>query len=515
MEENKRFRNHFSIVFERLGAGFVAFAMIFLYEGAELLGEIGSVMTNLENLEEELFTILLAVAGVLVLFGIVVGLQVFRWAKTWISIQDQAIVIEVNTLKRKKNTIGIKNISNINLEQNLFEMLMGTCKVKMDTNSMSTADSTDVQIVLKKKQAEEFKNQILGMIGEIQASRISVAKGDATQEKTVCETMVMAEDFGDEQMTGPGAGIEEMMIQGIFSLKLISIPLVILSIIGVVSMISETLQEGAAAEGILSVLSSILLIGLFGASVFWDIVKGFIRYYGFRICRLGDRLHISYGLLKKVSYTIPVDKINAVKLVQSPQARVAKKYMAELVNVGLGDDDKEEQSFFLLYDKKERVLEKIRTLLPEFADELETEVHRQSPKVWVVWLWPMLEYLAVVTAVMLILSEVMREEMLIVIAIAATISVFILMYVVGNYFTRGYYVGEKSLKIVEGNFARRILLVKYPKIQYLETKQSFLARYFHIQKGEIYLLASSKNRIHNIPYFPEEDVETIRERLLR
>jgi len=78
-----------------------------------------------------------------------------------------------------------------------------------------------------------------------------------------------------------------------------------------------------------------------------------------------------------------------------------------------------------------------------------------------------------------------------------------------------YYVGEKSLKIADGNFGRRILMVKYPKIQYLETKQSFIAKYFHIQKGEIYLLASTKNRVHNIPYFPEKEAEVIRNRLLK
>lgn len=503
MEENKRFRNHFSIVFERLGAGFLAFSMIFLYEGAEFLGEIGSVLRDIENLGDELFTILLAILGVIVLFSVVVGIQVFRWAKTWISVQDQAIVIEVNTLKRKKNTIGIKNISNINLEQNLFEMLMGTCKVKMDTNSMSTADSTDVQIVLKKQQAEEFRRLILGMIAMNQSTETHKEQDEIEKRVTV-----------DEQMNGPGAGIEEMLIQGIFSLKLISIPLLILSIIGVVATISEVLQEGAAAEGILGVLSSVLLIGLFGASIFWDIVKGFIRYYGFRINRLGDRLYISYGLLKKVSYTIPVDKINAVRLVQSPHARIAGRYMAELINVGLGDDVKEEQSFFLLYDKKEKILEKIRRFLPEFADELDTEVYRQSPKVWIVWLLPVLVYIAVVAAVILVFSEIMREEILIVIAVLATITVFAAMYVVGNYFTRGYYVGGSSLKLVDGNFGKRILIVKYPKIQFVETRQSFLAKYFCIQKGEIYLLASTKNRVHNIPYFPEKEAEVIRERLL-
>jgi len=500
MEENKRFRNHFSIVFERLGAGFLAFFMIFLYEGAELFVEIGSVLHDIENLGDELFTIILAVLAVLVLFGIVVGLQIFRWAKTWISIQDQAIVIEVNTLKRKKNTIGIKNISNINLEQNLFEMLMGTCKVKMDTNSMSTADSTDVKIVLKKQQAEEFKTQILGMIARDQTS-------------DMCDEQKSMEQ--GEEMSIPGAGIEEMMIQGIFSLKLLSIPLLILSIIGVIGTISEVMDEGVMAEGILSVLSSILLIGLFGASILWDIIKGFIRYYGFRIYRQGDRLHISYGLLKKVSYTIPVDKINAVRLVQSPQARMTGRYMVELINVGLGDDSAEEQSFFLLYDKKNRVLDKIRGLLPEFADELDTEVHRQSPKVWLVWVLPVFGYLAGVSVIILVLSEFLREEMLIVIAVVTTITVFIMMYVVGNYFTRGYYTGEQSLKLVDGNFGKRILIVKYPKIQYLEMKQNFLAKCFRMQKGEIYLLASTKNRIHSISYFPEEEVEIIKKRILR
>lgn len=498
MEENKRFRNHFSIVFERLGTGFVAFVMIFLYEGVEFLGEIVVLIQNPDNFRGELFGILLFVLGIIVLFAVIFGLQVFRWSKTYISIQEQAIVIEINTLKRKKNTIGIKNISNINLEQNLFEMLMGTCKVKMDTNSMSTADSTDVKIVLKKKQAQEFQKQILGMIADRQPWK----ENDVDRET-------------ETQMCGPGAGIEEMLIQGIFSMKLLAIPLIILSVIGVWFTIAETLPEGMSEEGVLGVISSVLVIGLFGVSIFWDIIKGFIRYYGFKIYRFADKLYINYGLLKKVSYTIPIDKINAVRLVQSPQARLTGRYMAELVNVGMGDDQKEEQSFFLLYDKKEKVLEKIRQLLPEFSDELDTEVYKQSRKVWLVWIWPAMEYLLVVAVVMVTLSEVFREEMLIVVAVVSTVTVFVMMYIVGNYFTRGHYVGEKSLKLVDGNFGRRILIVKYPKIQYLKTKQSFLAKYFRMQKGEIYLLASTKNRMHNIAYFPEEAVEIIRERLLR
>ena len=493
MEENRKFRNHFSIVFERLGAGFVAFALFFLYEGVEMLGEIESLITDLESFGGEIFSMIMITLGIIIAFAAIICFQIFRWAKTYISIQEQAIVIEVNTLNRKKNTIGIKNISNINLEQNLFEMLMGTCKVKLDTNSMSTADATDVKIVLKKDKAQAFRSQLLGMI-------------------TVSEKPeeVLPEKISDSQ----GAGFEEMLIQGIFSLKLIAIPILILSIIGIRASITEALRDGNFMENLLSFISSVFVIAVFGISIIRDIIKGFIQYYGFQIHRVEERLYISYGLLKKVSYTIPVDKINAIRLVQSPQARLAGKYMAELINVGMGDEKDSEQSFFLLYDKRSRIIEKIKVLLPEFADELECEIHRQSPKVWAVWSLPIAIYAMITVVAVIVMNQLPEIEKLIGIAVIATITFVLMLYVTGNYFTRGYYVGEKSLKLVDGNFGKNILLVKYPKIQYVRTRQNAIARYFRMQKGNIYLLASTVNRVHNIPYFPEEEIEIIRERLL-
>ena len=81
--------------------------------------------------------------------------QVLVWARTYITIEENSHCDDRNgqSQQKRKNTIGIRNISNINLKQNLIEMLFGTCKVKLDTNSRSTADSTDVKIVLKKSDA--------------------------------------------------------------------------------------------------------------------------------------------------------------------------------------------------------------------------------------------------------------------------------------------------------------------------------------------------------------------------
>ena len=118
-------------------------------------------------------------------------------------------------------------------------------------------------------------------------------------------------------------------------------------------------------------------------------------------------------------------------------------------------------------------------------------------------------------AIIAILSEIIQEGFIVAILSIAGITVFFLLCVIGNYFTKGYYVGENSLKLVNGHFGKQILIVKYSKIQYVETEQSFLAKHFHIQKGTIHLLAAMTNSVHTIPYFPEGDVEKIRERILR
>ena len=160
MKENSRFRNHISIVLEQLGSFFCII----------LIMAVSGIAQNLDTLKEMDFqflyaskTLIGAVVCLLVIL-LLIGRNLFVWAKTYISIQDNAIVIERNTINKRKHTIGIKNISNINTEQNLFEMLIGTCKVKLDTNSLSTADKTDVKIVLKKKAANQFCEQVTGML---------------------------------------------------------------------------------------------------------------------------------------------------------------------------------------------------------------------------------------------------------------------------------------------------------------------------------------------------------------
>ena len=97
-----------------------------------------------------------------------------------------------------------------------------------------------------------------------------------------------------------------------------------------------------------------------------------------------------------------------------------------------------------------------------------------------------------------------------VVVVTVVIALYIVLLRGSAYITDYVVIGEKLLKISQGHFSKYILFVKYEKIQFLTMKQCVVAKKFGIEKGEIHLLASMKNQIHNLPYMKEEKMRALR-----
>lgn len=492
-----KFRNHISIVAEQLGS-ILLVALIFC---------VTVIAENLGNLRDADLSFLGQGAGMWIMAGclavllLILGRSLLIWARTYISIQENAIVIERDTLNKRKHTIGIKNISNINTEQNLFEMIVGTCKVKLDTNSLSTADKTDVKIVLKKQDAKAFCEQIEKMLREYE--------GQSGQTEEKADEKVLRDSAYDITMD-----FAALFVHGLFSVSPLSLLIVIGGAVGTATVISEIFRDPNALETALSVLASILVAGAIFFSALWDIIKGFVIYYGFRAKREGDKIYIRYGLLKKVEYTIPVDKIQALKINQSFFARLTGKYMAEIVNVGLDDEQENAKAFLLLYGTKEKLREQLAVLLPEFADSAVTETERIPRRAWAAWMLPFGIFLlaAIVTGGYI---GTWRPEYRTYVWMAV-LALFILavLCMILKYVTAGLRLEEDFLVIARGYFGRRAVVIKYDKIQYIQTSQNFIARVCGIEKGEVHLLASANNRNQALPYFKSGYTEAVKRKIV-
>ena len=519
MKENSRFRNHISIVLEQFGSFFYII----------LIMAVSGIAQNLDTLKEMDFQFLYAsktlIGAVVCLLVVVllIGRNLFVWAKTYISIQDNAIVIERNTINKRKHTIGIKNISNINIEQNLFEMLIGTCKVKLDTNSLSTADKTDVKIVLKKKAANQFCEQVTGMLlqqqgtAEKEQHKEAQLEGKENRKKypkghTVIHSLRegrLSPDKGYDITTDFGA----LFVHGVFSIRILSLLITIAGGVGAVAVIVEIVRAPEAVETIVGALASILIAGSVFFSALWDTVKDFIQYYDFRARREKDKIYIRYGFFKKVGYTIPVDKIQALKIHQTWFARIAGRYMVEVVNVGM-NDEAGQKAFLVLYSKKEQFKETLHTLLPEFEEAASMETGRQPKAVWAAWILPFGSFAAFTAAVCMACISYKPSYALWILSGETGILVLTLLCMILKYRTAGVGMDEAFLKICRGYMGRRYILIPYSRIQYLETSQNFVARRCGIEKGEVNLLASAGEASQALPYFYAEYTGQIKEKMV-
>ena len=521
MEENKKFRNHISIIIEQIGGGIVALAVVafsILVQNAEELAG-----TDFSFLQGRALFVLLIVAALL---AVSVGNRIFAWANTYIYIEEYAVVIDRGRVNKKKNTIGIRNISNINIEQNLFEMILGTCKVKLDTNSRTTADSTDVKIVLKKADAAAFKRQITRkMQAQMQAEKTAEIEDTGLRAET-SGTFERREDFAyrpgpavwdeeDNEEFDIRAEIGDVFRHGLFSVNIFSLLILVGAAVGTVTTVLRMLEQPELMSSLLGAAAGIIVAAGIVLSALWDTVKDFIRYYDFRAKRRGDKIYIKYGFLKKMEYTIPVDKIQALKIRQSFVARIFRKYMAEIVNVGMGDEKEEQNSFLILYTTEKKLKEQLELLLPEFAGTAEQKVARLPVSVWAAWAVPGVIYSALVCASAAVCTAVMGEHELLIWLSAAGLILLLLICMALKYVTDGTGTDGTFLKLCHGYFGKNYISIRYQNIQYMEIKQNFIARAFDIRKGEIHLLASSANSAHDIPYFKGRADQQIRRGMLK
>ena len=490
MENELKFRNHISIILPNLkGIVWILFVAVIAGLSGEGFSEfLGSLLGGL-----------CIVAGVIVY-------QLVLWAKTWISIDENSIVIERNTiLFREKNTIGIPNISNVNLEQGLMGMLLGTCKLKIDTSSLSTANSTDVTIVLNKDLAEEIRKFLMLMVTGQTAPE--PMQDEETQEK--------------KERTGE-IGTKALFLHGIFCARFL--PILFLPV-----FIILELAEGLEKEDlnyIMSEMSSLaeetvaIAILLLIAGVSWvvlacifSLIRNMVKYWDFKIERQEERIVLEYGLTNKINYSIPIEQIQAVVLKQTFLARVFRRYMVEVINVGMNDDQNEMKAFLLPYGTKKVTKERMSRILPEFAGYLDAQVEKQPQKVWLAWIWPAVLYLLIASTIFIGVIELFPKGIF-----AATIGIVGIAFVLlatalCKYITEGILLHEKMMILRQGALECNYVVVKYEKIQHLSFCQNFIAKRLGIQRGAVHLLASTQNQTQHIPYVSEGIVDSMKNKI--
>lgn len=543
---DNKFRNHPSLMLEQLGV----FGVIIITFLISSLDDLDEILGDIKNSDSTTLLIIILVILAVILFRLAVNTIV--WYKTWITVDETSITITKNTIFRSVNTIGLRNISNINIERNLLERILGTSTVKIDTESRSTADTTDVTILLRKDKAEALRERLLagataakhtqtiaaneqldGTAGAATSvpNNAQISRATSVQNNGQMSTVSSAPNNG--QVTSANAApnsrqvlsevaynTKQVLTHCVYSASIISLLVCLAALIAIIAFFLKMVVFGDHSIGSLiqmipTALGGIVVIGSFVYAALRSLIGDFFRYYSFRIKRMPDHLHMEFGLFKRTSYEIPIKRISSI-IVQRPVfSRISKRCFVDIINIGMGDE-KEENTRLLLSIPEKHLPELLHRLLPEFDayfTESDTAPIRPPKAIWwkkIIGSAKLLVFLAIGWALMITVFGVTGLP-----AVLGCIGSFVLamlIYLIGCYGTykaNKLQLRENYIAITNGMFASSTQFIDYHKIQYMELQQTPVERLLHLQHGIVYILAGAMNSFTSIPCFAKEQIDPI------
>jgi len=415
-------------------------------------------------------------------------LRFFAWRKTTISIKDGLLIYKVDTINKKEHDISISTISNVNLVQNIFEMLIGTYKVKIDTNSLSTASKTDISIVLGKKEAYEFKQNIIAVQ---RGDSVSFAHGDnATGEKNYFSRPVVSEMEVIEEDRIVRLTSSQSVMAGIMEIPFISFIILIAAVVVPIFIGIGASNNNNTAEsvGIYAILTSAFAI----IGMVWGIAKNIFKYFNFTVGRDEDRVVLSYGLFTKKEYAIPVDKINGMIYETSFIGNIFKYTDVRILNVG-GEAEEAFGQIMIPPVKDKSLQQYMDIILPEA--KLEVKSSAGMPKKF--FIYRIVKNLIIWNMITVIASKIITAEasdywwIPVLAGAFITMLVFIYDIISGKNAMLG--LTDSYIVIKNGGFTIKVSYFPSEKIQYLNRNTSPVERLLGVSRLNMSILSGGDN----------------------
>ena len=297
----------------------------------------------------------------------------------------EEMVIREGILRRNERHIPYARIQNIDLIQNPLHRLFKVAVVRLETASGGKPEA--VISVLTLPVIDDMRARVFrGRDGGAAAAGAAAA----------------ADDGGPPLLELP---LKELAIFGAISNKGLVMVAAVLGVASQAGYLDDYFESQAWVESLIreqaampqvpvpaSALTTALLVagglialllGLRLLSVLWAIVK----FYAFRLERHGDDLRAEYGLLTKVTATIPRHRIQLVTVNLTPLHRFFDRASVQVDTAGGGVGDQngqgavQERQWLAPVIRRRRALDLLRAIMPESRLE-QLDWRPISPRAW-------------------------------------------------------------------------------------------------------------------------------------
>lgn len=393
------------------------------------------------------------VAGIIVLAaGLVTVWQTAHVQRFSYEVTGNTFDIASGVLSRREREIPYERVQNVDISENVLQRLLGLAQVRIETAGGS---GTEARLRYVTRAEATRLQELLGERKRRAAGEADSESGDdATGAAIEAETLFTLSN-------------RELGILGVVSadLRLLGLASVVLS--GFAPQIAAQLQPGPDLVSLAGPLLGLLgLLGLWVVSA----VTAVLRFYGFQLRRQADELRYERGLLQRYSGTIPVDKIQTLRLRENVLARALGYAGLVIETAGYGPSQEGGAQSAVPLAKRERALALAREVEPVGAIEFDRPPRRARTRYAARYALAVAGLTAVLWAVDALTGWLplwyLAAGLLLAVPPAAHLA----------WRHRGYHVGEDYFVTRNGFWRRETVIVPYDRVQTVANSQSVFQR---------------------------------------
>ncbi len=292
--------------------------------------------------------------GVILLFLLVSG--IIKWKRFRYWFEEEELRIEYGLFVKKKRYIPFERIQSLNYTEGILHRPFGLVKVKVETAGGGQTKEADAELTaITKDAAEQIKKEMLQA-----KNKLPVDSDETIQVEEIMERQtkpifhISQKELFILASTSGGIGV-------FFS-----------GLAVFVSQFSEIIPYETIYDefqvfikfGVLLIALAVFLVLLVAWIV--SVVITFINYYDFTIRVEDNEIIITRGLLEKKKITIPLSRIQGIRIAENPLRQLTGYATVIVDSAGGSLSEKDEKIRLLPLIKKKEINKILLQIFPEF-----------------------------------------------------------------------------------------------------------------------------------------------------
>ncbi|MGN1401918.1 MAG: PH domain-containing protein [Bacillus sp. (in: firmicutes)] len=389
----------------------------------------------------------LILAAIIILFSVVAGY--LKWLTFTYDVGEEAILIRQGIFVKKRRYIPFERIHSIDRSEGILQRVFSLVKLTVDTAGSSDEQGEAVLSAIKKEEASRIQELL-------DAARNGKETVGLDEEDEVLFQMSLREIWL-MALTSGGVGV---VIAGGFALVLDVADN--LDIRGVLQEM-ESFFSVASIFIVAALILGLLLIAYMAASV-----GMMLKYANFTVRKKEDELIITRGLLEKRSLTIPLHKIQAVRISEN-LIRQPFGLAAVILETASGSIQQNENAEVMLFPliSKERIPDLLGQAAPDYRVPRQISplppcsLPRYLIRQWLIWI-PLIGVIIYIFKSSGVFS--------------LTLLLFGTWLGYSKFRAAGWRMDDDQLALSRRGLAKHMVLLKKNKIQSVSMRQSIFQR---------------------------------------